>query len=93
MLSQVGVSECMLKNQQWANQKVPEGTITPYDVTKLLRIRNVNSPPLPHHPTLHLSPDHTQHTQNSQPYSTTLLSSPQTNKRYNFLIGYEPKRI
>ena len=47
MLSQVGVSECMLKNQQWANQKVPEGTITPYDVTKLLRIRNVNSPPLP----------------------------------------------
>ena len=38
------LSECMLKNQQWANQKVPEGIITPYDVTRITVEISVNKP-------------------------------------------------
>lgn len=87
MLSQVGVSECMLKNQQWANQKVPEGTITPYDVIKLLRIRNVNSPPLPHSPTLYLSLNH---------LTISLTTTPNTHRIVNLTLQHcspLPKRI
>jgi hypothetical protein len=38
------LSECMLKNQQWAKEKVPEGIITPYDVTRITVEISVNKP-------------------------------------------------
>jgi hypothetical protein len=34
----------MLKNQQWAKEKVPEGIITPYDVTRITVEISVNKP-------------------------------------------------
>lgn len=76
MLSQVGVSECMLKNQKGANQKVLEGIITPYDVTRITVEISVNKP--------------TQLSLSS-PHPIQSLLFPNTNKRHNLSIGYEPK--